>query len=92
MLDHRFEALPIGEVGKLFGEKFATTLGGLSLDQWQGPVESAYGMLRCCKGEVLQLRARLSGRPSIGPANDRLGDRPNPFVEIEFAPLGVECR
>jgi PPIC-type PPIASE domain len=44
MLDNRFDALPIGEVARLFGEKFATSLGGLSLRRWQGPVESAYGL------------------------------------------------
>src|SRR6266542_3391766 len=34
--------------------------------------EKPQAELRCCKGEILQLGARLSGRPSIGPANDRL--------------------
>ncbi len=44
VLDSRFEALPAGEVRKLFGETFATTVGGLSLGEWHGPVESAYGV------------------------------------------------
>lgn len=44
MLDHQYDALPVGEVANLFGDKFAKTLGGLSLGQWQGPVESAYGV------------------------------------------------
>lgn len=44
MLEHKFSALPAGEVRKLFGENFATTVAGLSLGQWQGPVESAYGV------------------------------------------------
>jgi hypothetical protein len=44
MLDHQYDALPAGEVAKLFGDKFATALGGRPLGQWQGPVESAYGV------------------------------------------------
>lgn len=44
MLDHAFDALPVSEVAKLFGNKFATALGELSPGQWQGPVESAYGV------------------------------------------------
>ena len=38
------DALPASEVGRLFGDKFATALAGLPLGQWQGPVESAYGV------------------------------------------------
>jgi hypothetical protein len=56
MLEHKFDALPAGEVAKLFGEKFATTLGGLSLGQWQGPVESGYGV------HVVFLAERAEGR------------------------------
>ena len=44
MLDKQYDALPAGDVAKQFGEKFATALGGLPLGQWQGPVESAYGV------------------------------------------------
>lgn len=44
MLDRQFDALPAGEVARLFGDQFAKTLGGLPLGQWQGPVESAYGV------------------------------------------------
>ena len=43
-LDRTFDALPANEVAKLFGDRFARTLGGLSLGRWQGPIESAYGM------------------------------------------------
>jgi hypothetical protein len=43
LLDNHYEALPAGEVAKLFGDKFATALGGLPPSQWQGPVESGYG-------------------------------------------------
>jgi hypothetical protein len=44
MLDKQYDALPGAEVGRLFGDKFAKTLSGLPLGQWQGPVESAYGV------------------------------------------------
>lgn len=44
MLDKQYDALPASEIGKLLGDKFAKTLGGLPLGQWQGPVESAYGV------------------------------------------------
>jgi hypothetical protein len=44
LLENHYDALPSGEVGKLFGDKFAAVLGGLPLGQWQGPVESGYGM------------------------------------------------
>jgi hypothetical protein len=44
LLEHDFTALPAGEVAKMFGEAFATKLSGLQQDQWQGPVESGYGV------------------------------------------------
>jgi parvulin-like peptidyl-prolyl cis-trans isomerase-like protein len=44
LLDHSFVALPSGEATKQFGEKFAAKLGELSLGQWQGPIESGYGL------------------------------------------------
>lgn len=43
MLESRFEALPMEEVAKVFGEEFAGKLNGLSPGQWQGPIESGYG-------------------------------------------------
>ncbi len=44
LLENHYDALPAGEAGKLFGEKFATALGELPLGQWQGPVQSGYGV------------------------------------------------
>ena len=44
LLDHTFAAVPGSEVAKQFGEKFAAKLGELSPGQWQGPVESGYGV------------------------------------------------
>lgn len=44
MLEHRFRAVPSSEVAREFGEKFAAKLGELEPGQWQGPIESGYGM------------------------------------------------
>jgi hypothetical protein len=44
MLDKQYDALPVAEIGRLFGDKFAKALGRLPFGQWQGPVESAYGV------------------------------------------------
>jgi hypothetical protein len=44
MLENEFKALPAREVVKQFGEKFATTLGGMPVGQWQGPIESGFGV------------------------------------------------
>jgi len=44
LLEHQFTAVPASEVVKQFGEKFAAKLNGLPSAQWQGPVESGYGV------------------------------------------------
>lgn len=44
MLDNDYHALPVSEAGRIFGDKFATSLGRLPLGKWQGPLESAYGV------------------------------------------------
>jgi hypothetical protein len=44
MLEHQFVAASLSEVARQFGEMFATKLTELSTGQWQGPVESAYGI------------------------------------------------
>jgi hypothetical protein len=44
LLDNNFTGVRVSEVANQFGEKFATMLAGLSPGQWQGPVESAYGI------------------------------------------------
>ncbi len=65
MLDHEFIARPAGEVARLFGDKFATTLSGLSLGQWQGPVESAYGV------HLVFVSERAAGRvPALADVRD----------------------
>ncbi len=44
LLDQNFDAVPTSEVSKQFGEKFAAKLGELPLGQWQGSIESGYGV------------------------------------------------
>jgi hypothetical protein len=44
VLEHEFEALSASEVGKLFGDRFAAALRELPPGQWQGPIESGYGV------------------------------------------------
>jgi hypothetical protein len=44
LLEHDFDAVPASEVAKQFGEKFAAQLNELQPGQWQGPVESGYGV------------------------------------------------
>jgi hypothetical protein len=65
LLDHAFDALPASEVAKLFGDKFAAALGRLSPGQWQGPVESAYGV------HLVFVSQRLEGRvPALAAVRD----------------------
>jgi len=44
MLDHQFPASSASEIGKQFGEQFAARLSALTPGQWQGPIESGYGL------------------------------------------------
>jgi PPIC-type PPIASE domain len=44
LLEHVFQSVPASEVAKLFGDPFAAKLGELPPGQWQGPVESGYGV------------------------------------------------
>jgi len=44
LLEHRFVNVEANEVAKQFGEKFARALNDLALGEWQGPVESSYGL------------------------------------------------
>ena len=44
LLEHRFANVEATEVAKQFGEKFASALNDLPLGEWQGPVESSYGI------------------------------------------------
>jgi hypothetical protein len=65
LLEHRFQSQPAGEVTKLFGEKFTAALGGLEPGQWQGPIESGYGL------HLVWISERTDGRvPALGEVRD----------------------
>ena len=65
LLDQTFDALPAGDVTKLFGENFATKLSGFSPGQWQGPVESGYGL------HLVFVSSRTEGRiPALGEVRE----------------------
>jgi hypothetical protein len=65
LLEHKFQSLPRSEVVKQFGEKFAAKLGELSLGQWQGPVESGYGV------HLVWISKRTEGRvPELAEVRD----------------------
>ena len=44
LLERDFKSVPTSEVSRQLGEKFATALAGLTPGQWQGPIESGYGV------------------------------------------------
>jgi hypothetical protein len=44
MLEAQYAALPAVEVARQFGDRFAAKLGQLPVRQWQGPIESGYGV------------------------------------------------
>jgi len=44
VLATRFAAQSIAEIAALFGDRFAAELRGSPTGQWQGPIESAYGV------------------------------------------------
>ena len=57
MLEHDFTAVPETEIAKQFGEPFAARLGALAPGQWEGPVESGYGV------HLVKVNERGEGRP-----------------------------
>ena len=65
LLEHKFQSLPASEAVKLFGDKFAAKLGELSPGQWQGPVESGYGV------HLVWVSERTEGRvPALEEVRD----------------------
>jgi hypothetical protein len=65
LLEHKFQSLPASEVVKQFGEKFATELGKLAPGQWQGPIESGYGV------HLVWVSERTEGRvPALAEVRD----------------------
>ncbi|MET0656225.1 MAG: peptidylprolyl isomerase, partial [Pseudoxanthomonas sp.] len=55
LLGRRFDRATGSELTQMFGEDFATTLQGLSLGVWEGPVSSGLGV------HLVQVQARLVG-------------------------------
>ena len=65
MLDNDYHALPASEAGRIFGDKFATSLARLPLGKWQGPLESAYGV------HLVFVSEHVGGRmPTLAEAHD----------------------
>ena len=44
LLESQYTAMPAGDVARQFGDTFAAALAVLAPGQWQGPVESGYGV------------------------------------------------
>ena len=59
LLEHKFDAVPGGEVAKQFGEKFAAKLAKLPPGQWQGPIESGYGV------HLVLVNERMEAHPPV---------------------------
>jgi hypothetical protein len=67
MLERQFEDVPTRDVAAQFGDAFAARLAELPIGQWQGPVESAYGV------HVVRINARTDGRePDLDEAREAL--------------------
>jgi len=67
LLAHDFEEVPRSEVATLFGDKFAVSLDGLVVGEWQGPVESGYGV------HLVRLSARTAPRePALDDVRDNV--------------------
>ncbi len=65
LLERRLEAAPAAEIAKQFGEKFGANLGALPIGQWQGPVESGYGV------HLVFVEERSEGRvPELAEVRD----------------------
>jgi len=57
LLDHRFTDVSSREIATQFGEQFAATLATLPPRQWQGPLQSGYGV------HVVRVERRTEGHP-----------------------------
>lgn len=65
LLEHRFDDLPRSEVASLFGDPFAARLNDLTVGDWQGPIESAYG------AHLVRVRDRIPARvPELHAVRD----------------------
>jgi hypothetical protein len=65
ILQQQYDGMPASEVAKLFGKQFAAKLGELVPGQWQGPVESGYGV------HLVLVSERSEGRlPALAEVRD----------------------
>ena len=65
LLERTFAAVPGSELAKQFGDKFAAKLSGLPTGQWQGPIESGYGL------HLVFICERTAGRvPALAEVRD----------------------
>ncbi len=65
LLEHTFRSVPTSEVAKQFGREFAAKLAALSPGEWQGPIESGYGM------HLVLISERTEGRqPELADVRD----------------------
>jgi hypothetical protein len=65
LLERKFQSLPVSEIVKQFGEKFAARLNELSPGQWEGPIESGYGV------HLVLISERTEGRvPELAEVRD----------------------
>lgn len=56
LLGDQFTSVPAGEIVKQFGQAFAAKLGALAIGQWQGPVESGFGVHLVCVSQRTESR------------------------------------
>jgi hypothetical protein len=67
LLERRFEDVPLRDVAAQFGDAFAARVAEVPVGQWQGPIESSYGM------HLVLVGARTDGRsPELGEIRDAL--------------------
>jgi len=67
LLERQFEDVPLRDVAAQFGDEFADRVVELPVGQWQGPIESAYGM------HLVLVGARTDGRaPELDEVRDAL--------------------
>lgn len=56
LLENDFPPTSLGDIARQFGTAFATKLAALPVGNWQGPVESGYGVHLVCIRERLESR------------------------------------
>jgi len=67
LLEQDFEAVPVGEISKQFGEKFAAKLVELPVGEWSGPIESGFGV------HLVLVSARADGSlPALADVRETL--------------------